>query len=132
MPIQKWNDIYKTGDLRHVLKFYKPFEVDFEPYWHALNDEFIEIFGLKPSFLERLKTKKKLISLIDRFLRTKDRLLLNEIEIMQNSLMKVNEKDEGIEDVLSALEKHYNTGFDSNMSVYDFFRRINYLQNGAN
>lgn len=132
LPIDNWRMIFKTGDLKHLTNGNGEKCENLKEHWHKLSNEFIEKIGLTDHFKAAFEIKKKIISLNCKFVRTKDRFLLNEINFQMDKLRQ-SESGEAADLTLivSKLEKIY--GFEMNprtTSVIDFYRRLNSLKDG--
>ena len=61
--------------------------------WENLQDQHIQTFGLESALVQNIRAKKKVCKLINKYIQTKDRFLLNLIEIEQS---KLNEEVESV------------------------------------
>lgn len=83
MPIWNWNKICEEGDLKFLFKNYKDQKVDkvCVSIWEELQQQHMDEFGIDDQLLVRLKTMRKVINLNLKFYETRDRSLLNFINI---------------------------------------------------
>ena len=92
MPYWNWKQVIETGDLRFI---YKSCEgrvgKRLIELWEDLQDQHIQTFGLESALIQNIRSKKKVCKLINKYIQTKDRFLLNLIEIEQSKLEEETE-----------------------------------------
>lgn len=87
MPQWNWQQIQNTGDLKYLFKKCegKILKEHFE-LWNDLEEQHIAEFGIPSEVKIRIRKQIKLIQLNAKFIKTKDRVLLNYINIIENEL----------------------------------------------
>lgn len=89
MPIWNWNKICETGDLIYLFKKHnkrKAASKELEPVWMELQQQHMNEFGIDFALLVRIKTMRKVIKLNLKFYETRDRSLLNIIDIEKSRI----------------------------------------------
>jgi hypothetical protein len=109
MPYYFWGKVMETGDLRFIYKesadLKKEFKVDesINEVWLSLQQQHIDEFGVEDTLAERNRTIKKLIDLNIEFIRTRDRFLLNLIEIEEINLGNISTNHFKMYEVLDSM-----------------------------
>jgi hypothetical protein len=107
MPQWNWQQIQNTGDLKYLFKKCegKILKEHFE-LWNDLEEQHIAEFGIPSEVKIRIRKQIKLIQLNAKFIKTKDRVLLNYINIIENELNQKKNEHFGFYDIKEVLEKH--------------------------
>lgn len=119
IPIEYWDAVSESGDLINLVKEgAKPTANELKQLndvWLSLQDQYFEEFGVKPETERRLKTLEKLVKLNKEFVKSRDRNILNFIEIEEEKLT-VKGKKVKFYQILNAVEKY--KGFQINPKEY--------------
>ena len=132
MPIYYWDRLLKTGDLSNLETEGGAVTTDLKEYFHKLNDEYIALIGLSASFKESFNTKIKVIDLVCEYIKTGNRFLLNEIEMLNDEieLLEGGVKSISLDKSLSLLEERFHFAINAKeVSVTDYYRRVKHLSN---
>lgn len=91
MPILYWNELVETGDLTCLYKRKEGEKKGFytsrlHAIWLDMQQQHMDEFGIDPILSARIKAMRKLLQLNIKFIETKDRSLLNLINIEENKL----------------------------------------------
>lgn len=133
MPIYNWVQIQTTGDLKYLYKSCKgKVNNDLFDFWEALQDEYINRFGLDESYRKQLKLMIKVSKLNCQFVLTKDRFLLNEINMVEHEI-EMSNKIEGLSfyDIKDHAEKHKGFRIDPKVvTVTEWYTTLKNMSNG--
>ncbi len=87
MPIWYWKEIIDTGDLTYLFRNGEGvFSTKLADVWMELQEQHIKEFGIDELLRQRIKTMIKLMKLNLQYIRTRDRVLLNFIEMAEKQL----------------------------------------------
>lgn len=142
LPQWNWDKVNSTGNYAYlkVLKTYR--KIDHEVTdeltlrWEKIYDEFIEEFGLSAQYLKYIESKKQIARLQIEFVKTGNRMLLNEIEIEEMDFKSDFPLVEsiGFEKIVHSIEKRQSFPIDAKaITVYkynDYLRTFKEEQNG--
>jgi len=107
MPQWNWHEIQKTGDLKYLFKNCKGKVLkEHLQLWEELEEQHIAEFGIPSEVKIRIRKQIKLIQLNAKFIKTKNRVLLNYINIIEKELEIKKDLHFGFYDVKDAIEKH--------------------------
>ena len=131
LPIWNWWKIAETGNLIYLHKDsdYKENDYSIVKIWDALQDEYLNEFGITEDFREMLSLKKKWIIKKSEYLLTGDRFILNDIDRIESEIdsstsnISMVKKD----DTVIMLEEKLSFPLDpKKMSVKKYYSYINY------
>jgi hypothetical protein len=86
MPIWNWNKIMETGDLKYLFISGGRVSSKCKKIWNDLQDEYFTEFGVDESYKRKLRLMKEVVNLNDQFIQTKDRQILNFINIAEHDI----------------------------------------------
>lgn len=86
MPIWNWNKIMETGDLKYMYINGGRVSHKTREIWERLQNEYFAEFGLDEGYKKQLRLMKEVVSLNAQFIETKDRFILNFINIAEMEL----------------------------------------------
>ena len=93
MPIWNWIKVLETGDLKYVYKTKEGrLTKKLADHWLNLQQEYIDEFGFDDRYEQQIRLMKKLNSLNIEFVLTKDRMLLNEIKMIEADIISLNQQ----------------------------------------
>ena len=126
IPIYNWNEVATKGDLSALIKEGEYNYEKLEKVWIDLQQQHFDEFGVEAEVEEYARTMQKLIKLNKEFIKTRNRVLLNFIEIEEINLHKetVNYK---FHDILDAVEKY--KGFQIDPKQYPAIKWFYSLKN---
>lgn len=133
MPIWNWNKIIETNDLApYIFKSGKGlYSKRLGKFWLDLQEQHILEFGIDDMLRQRLKLMMKLIKLNVKYIKTKDRSLLNFIEITENQLKEsAGNYNIRFYKVLDALTTHKKMSIDPRtFPVVQWYHALNNMSN---
>jgi hypothetical protein len=106
MPIENWNAILETGDLKHLFKDKGKVSERLYHVWADLQQQHINEFGKSELLKSRIRTMISLTKLNLKFIETKDRSLLNLIEIREMELENQEQDHFSFYQVLDNVERY--------------------------
>lgn len=92
LPIYNWNKVVETGQLKWLIKKGDKPNKQALRVWDKLQDEYFEEFGIDPVFRKRLALMKEVVNLTDQYIQTRDRFILNLINIAETDLKGMNQQ----------------------------------------
>lgn len=132
LPVWNWNKIIETGDLKYLFKKHESqqsSEVLF-PIWDDLQQQYFDEFGQSQELINRERIMFQLVKLNLKYLKTKDRSVLNFIKIKKHQLDELN-KQEGIKfgKLLIYVSKYMGFRVDpKNISVYEWNHTLKLME----
>lgn len=134
MPIYYWQEIIETGDLIHL---YKPkrkglYTSRLMWVWDDLQQQHLDEFGIDPTLRARIKAMKKLVDLNIKFIETRDRSLLNLINIEEHKLEQtIKSHSVRFYKVLDAVSTYKGFRVDpKKTTVIEWYHALNNMSNG--
>lgn len=110
LPVKRWFEILKTGQLHHLFVSGKgpvTKSVLLDDLWLDLQQQYFDEFGIDDTFKIRMQKIKRLVELNLDYLITGNRFLLNQIKQIEAELRKWGEdKSTSNYKVKDAIEKH--------------------------
>jgi len=76
-----------------LIKEGKPSDEELQDVWTKIYDEFIKEIGLSSEFIALLKKKEKLHSLRCKYIISRKRVFLTQIEILEDSIKRTEERE---------------------------------------
>ena len=136
MPIGNWNDIFKSGDLKHIFKSGEGrVSKKIGEVWVNIQNQYIEEFGLDDNFKKQLKLLKEKSKLNYEFILTKDRFINTLMAIVDADLESLKQsKGMNFYEVKDHAEKYKGYRLDpKEITVIEWFTTLkNMSDNGKN
>ena len=133
LPIWNWNEILKTGDLKHLfISGSGRVSKKMGKLWEDLQDEYIEVFGLDENFKKQLRLLVKKAKLNYDYVLTGDRFINTKLEMVEADLNSLNTtKSISFYELKEHLEKHKGFRIDPKVTtVIEWNYALKNMSNG--
>jgi len=133
MPIWNWQEILKTGDLKHLfISGSGRVSKKLADLWDNLQDEYITEFGLDDSFKKQLRLLKEKAILNYNYILTKDPFINTQLSIVDADLDSLNTgKSTSFYETKSYLEKYKGYRMQiKEITVIEWFTDLKNMSNG--
>jgi len=128
MPYWNWDKIVQTGDLKYIFKSCKG-RVTEDTYekWVELQQQHLTEFGIDDTLANRNRIVKRLVDLNIKFIKTRERVLLNFIKIEEIKLKELEVGHFKMYEILDIMTTHKS--FDIDPKKYSVIKWFYTLKN---
>jgi len=134
MPIHNWRMILEESDLTYLYIKEGKYTERLEPIWLELQEEHLKEFGISDEMKTVERLSLKLIKLQQKFIDTRDRVLLNFIKVITHQLDEMATVG-GIKfgRLLNMISKQMGFRIDTKVfTVYEWYHAVNNLGKDGN
>lgn len=133
MPIWNWNEILKTGDLKHLFINGKGrVSEKIGNIWDSIQDEYIDTFGLEDNFKKQLRLLVKKTKLNYEFIITGDKFINTKLMILEADIKALESgKGTSFYELKDHIEKYKGFRIDpKTTTVIEWFTAQKNMSNG--
>jgi hypothetical protein len=133
LPMDRWRKIHKDGKLHHLVKYKGVVSgTRLTETWSAINDEFVDCFGIPDGYKKILRLKRDISVLRDSLIISEDKSIKTFIKIKAFQLNKLLNPAENIEPVDTdvMIEKYLGREIDEKIiSVKKYYKYLFAIKN---
>lgn len=130
-----WEKIHETNELKHL--FIKSIEIDnklLTKEWEGIYNQYLKEFGISEKYQSLLESKRKIAIKQAKYILTKDRILLTEINLEKEALKTLDSgeiKTVSFRQNCINIEKSQGVKINPlKITVLDYFTYLKHLSNG--
>lgn len=127
VPVYNWYKFQENYDYTLLLNrwFFK--KIDYSPYWNALLEEYISVFGMNPRFLEIIELRKEIVLLEIKCILNNDLWAMNFVNIKKKMLEQMEKDGDTEQDfykIVNSVERKLNITIDEHSMTIRKFQTL--------